>query len=35
MEKAKARFHLPGLRFNYPLNMMWSSLLEEKPEWFR
>lgn len=31
----KARFHLPGLRFNYPLNMLWSSLLEEKPEWFR
>lgn len=31
----KARFHLPGLRFNYPLNMMWVSLLDNKPEWFR
>ena len=31
----EARFHLPGLRFNYPLNMMWVSLLESYPERFR
>lgn len=31
----KARFHLPGLRYNYPLNMMWVSLLEKTPEYFR
>ena len=31
----KARFHLPGLRFNYPLNMFWVSLLEQYPERFR
>jgi len=31
----KARFHLPGLRYNYPLNMMWVSLLEQMPERFR
>lgn len=31
----KARFHLPGLRFNYPLNMLWVSLLEQYPERFR
>lgn len=30
-----ARFHLPGLRYNYPLNMFWVSLLEEHPEFFR
>ena len=30
-----ARFHLPGLRYNYPLNMFWVSLLEEHPEYFR
>lgn len=30
-----ARFHLPGLRYNYPLNMYWVSLLEEHPEYFR
>ena len=29
------RFHLPGLRYNYPLNMFWVSLLEEHPEYFR
>lgn len=33
--ETKARFHLPGLRFNYPLNMMWVSLLEQHPERFR
>jgi len=31
----KARFHLPGLRFNFPLNMFWVSLLEQYPERFR
>ncbi|MBQ1290585.1 MAG: hypothetical protein IIY28_04470 [Lachnospiraceae bacterium] len=29
------RFHLPGLRYNFPLNMMWISLLETHPEYFR
>ena len=29
------RFHLPGLRFNFPLNMFWVSMLEEHPEYFR
>lgn len=31
----KVRFHLPGLRYNYPLNMFWVSLLEQHPEYFR
>lgn len=30
-----ARFHLPGLRYNFPLNMLWISLLKEHPEYFR
>lgn len=34
-DKLKARFHLPGLRYNYPLNMFWVSLLETHPEYFR
>lgn len=29
------RFHLPGLRYNYPLNMFWVSMLETHPEFFR
>lgn len=29
------RFHLPGLRYNYPLNMFWVSMLEKYPEYFR
>lgn len=29
------RFHLPGLRYNYPLNMFWVSLLKTHPEYFR
>lgn len=29
------KFHLPGLRHNYPLNMLLVSLLETKPEVFR
>ena len=31
----KVRFHLPGLRYNFPLNMYWVSLLKQKPEYFR
>ena len=34
MEK-KVRFHLPGLRYNYPLNMFWVSLLQTHPDFFR
>lgn len=29
------RFHLPGLRYNYPLNMLWLNLLKQYPEYFR
>jgi len=29
------RFHLPGLRYNYPLNMFWVSMLEQYPQYFR
>ena len=29
------RFHLPGLRYNYPLNMFWVSMMEQHPEYFR
>lgn len=29
------RFHLPGLRYNYPLNMFWVSMLKTHPEFFR
>ena len=29
------RFHLPGLRYNYPLNMYIISLLEQYPHYFR
>lgn len=28
-------FHLPGLRYNYPLNMFWISLLKQRPHFFR
>lgn len=31
----KVRFHLPGLRYNYPLNMFWVSMMETHPEFFR
>jgi len=34
-KKLPVRFHLPGLRFNYPLNMFWVSLLEQYPHYFR
>lgn len=30
-----AKFHLPGLRYNYPLNMFWVSLQKTHPEYFR
>ncbi|SFB93817.1 hypothetical protein [Butyrivibrio sp. YAB3001] len=33
MEKVK--FHLPGLRYNYPLNMFWISMLKQYPHYFR
>lgn len=29
------KFHLPGLRYNYPLNMLFLSLLKMHPEYFR
>lgn len=29
------RFHLPGLRYNFPLNMFWMSLLKTNPQYFR
>ncbi len=32
---AAVRFHLPGLRYNYPLNMFWVSMLKTHPEFFR
>ena len=35
MSEINARFHLPGLRGNYPLNMLWVSLLKTHPEYFR
>jgi len=31
----EVRFHLPGLRQNYPLNMLMVSLFESRPEYFR
>lgn len=31
----KVRFHLPGLRYNFPLNMMLLSMLEKYPHFFR
>lgn len=31
----EVQFHLPGLRQNFPLNMIILSLLEQKPEYFR
>ena len=31
----KVKFHLPGLRYNYPLNMFWISLLKTHPVFFR
>lgn len=34
-EKMEVWFHLPGLRQNYPLNMMLLSMLEKRPRYFR
>ena len=31
----KAKFHLPGLRYNFPLNMMTLSMMKSCPEYFR
>lgn len=31
----EVRFHLPGLRQNYPLNMTLLSMLEKRPQYFR
>ena len=31
----EVNFHLPGLRYNYPLNMLVLSLQEQKPHYFR
>lgn len=31
----RVRFHLPGLRYNYPLNMIVLGLLKQFPEYFR
>lgn len=31
----KARFHLPGLRYNYPLNMFWMNMIKQFPDYFR
>ena len=28
------RFHLPGLRYNFPLNMIWVSMLQKQPDSF-
>lgn len=32
---AAVRFHLPGLRYNFPLNMVFNSLLKSHREYFR
>lgn len=29
------RFHLPGLRYNFPLNMFWVNLHKQYPQYFR
>lgn len=31
----KAKFHLPGLRYNYPLNMTLLNMMKQCPEFFR
>ncbi len=35
MAEKKIKFHLPGLSFNFPLNMLLVDLLKQKPEFFR
>ena len=34
-ESKKIKFHLPGLSFNYPINMIFIDLMKKKPEFFR
>lgn len=31
----KIKFHLPGLRYNFPLNMTLVGMMKQHPEWFR
>ena len=35
MADKKIKFHLPGLSFNFPVNMMFADMLKTKPEFFR
>lgn len=35
MAEQKIKFHLPGLSFNFPLNMLFVDMLKQKPEFFR
>lgn len=35
MADKKIKFHLPGLSFNYPINMLLVDLLKTKPDFFR
>lgn len=34
-DNKKIKFHLPGLSFNYPINMLWLDLMKKRPEMFR
>ena len=34
-QQDKVKFHLPGLSFNYPINMLFLDLMKNKPEFFR
>ena len=34
-ETKRVRFHLPGLRYNYPLNMLLVSMMKTYPHFFR
>lgn len=34
-DKKTIKFHLPGLSFNYPINMLWVDLMKTRPEFFR
>ncbi len=33
--EVKARFHLPGLRYNFPLNMFFINMVKQYPDFFR
>ena len=35
IDMGNVRFHLPGLRYNYPLNMFWISMMKQYPHYFR